>query len=86
MTTQMFEELGRRREANAALRMRALSDELARLERQIDDHVERLVATNLPVVSRALEEKIRKLETERLVVAEKNCRRGVPRQKLRRPI
>lgn len=71
MAARMFEELWRRQQANAALRAKALSEELTRIERQIENHVERLVATNLPAVSRALEEKIGKLEKERLLASER---------------
>lgn len=71
LATEMFEELWRRRQSNAALRASALSEELARIERQIENYVERLVATNVPAAARALEEKIGKLEKERLLASER---------------
>ena len=76
LATAMFKELWARRHHDAAATVRALKDELARIERSIESYVERLVETSVPAVQRALEKRVETLEAEKLLAAEKLARSG----------
>ena len=78
MATAMFKELWARRAANGQARKKALKDELARVERQIEDTVQRIVEISVPAALRALEEKIGRLEKEKLLIAEKMATATMP--------
>ena len=71
MATAMFKELWNRRHENTASTMRALKDELVRIEKSIEGTIERLVETSVPAVQRALEKKVELLEAEKLLAEEK---------------
>ena len=78
MATAMFKELWARRAANGAARVKALKDELARVERQIEDTVERIVEMSVPAALNALEAEIGRLESEKLLIAEKMASAALP--------
>jgi site-specific DNA recombinase len=71
VATAMFNELWTRKQTNAAGERKALKASLAKIKAQIDQAVERVIETSVPAVSRALEQKVQKLTSEKLLIAEK---------------
>lgn len=78
VATAMLKDLWTRKQSNVAGEQRALKASLAKIEAQIEQAVERIIETSVPAVSRALEQKVQKLTSEKLLVTEKieNC--GAP--------
>lgn len=71
VATAMMKDLWNRKQANAAGQTKALKAALAKVEEQIDQAVERIVETTVPAVMRALEEKVQRLENDKLLLREK---------------
>ena len=71
VATAMMKDLWGRKQANVASQTKALKASLAKVEEQIDLAVERIVETTVPAVMRALEEKVQRLENEKLLLREK---------------
>jgi len=67
----MMKELWQRKQANVAGQTKALKASLAKVEEQIEQAVERIVETTVPAVMRALEEKVQRLESDKLLLREK---------------
>jgi site-specific DNA recombinase len=73
----MFGDLWSHRLAASEIRARGLKGELAKIERQVEQLLDRITATDVASVIGAYEAKIKKLEEEKIVVSEriKNCGR-----------
>ena len=73
----MFEDLWNHRLASAEGHGRALRGELAKIDRQVEQFLDRIADASVPSVISAYETRIRKLEEQKIVVAEriKNCGR-----------
>ena len=71
MAAAMFRKMWARRQADAGTRLKALKDELVRVERQVESVVERIVETSVPSVIRALEQKVETLDRDKLLLREK---------------
>ncbi|WP_238309330.1 hypothetical protein [Methylobacterium organophilum] len=52
---------------------------LAQIDKQVDQLVDRIVETSVPAVVRALEEKLQRLENEKLLLREKSASGAAPR-------
>ena len=74
----MFEELWLRRLANAETQVKALGSELARIEKQVGQLLERILDATVPSVIAAYEERVRKLEEDRAVIRERMTGRAAP--------
>jgi len=74
---KMFEKLWNHRIATAETRTRSFKVDLAKVEKQVDQFLDRIADADTPSVITAYENRIRKLEAEKLVLAEKvaNCGR-----------
>ena len=67
-----------KRLANTKAQAKGLTDQLAAVEKQIDQMLDRIVETKLPSVIAAFEERIRKLEAEKLLIEERRANCGRP--------
>lgn len=74
----MFAELWERRLALAETQAKALGAELVKTERQVAQVVERILASNVPTVIAAYEDKVRKLEEEKHAIKERMAAMGRP--------
>src|SRR5574338_397185 len=74
----MFEDLWNHRVATGEGRVRALKAELGRIERQVEQFLDRIADADVPSVITAYEGRIRKLEEERIVATERIARCGRP--------
>ncbi len=74
----MFEELWSRRAALAEAQKKALTVELAQKEKAIAQVLDRILETSLPSVIAAFEERVRKLETEKLLIEDQIANAGRP--------
>jgi site-specific DNA recombinase len=79
LATAMLKELWQRKQVNVATETKALKASLAAIEEQIDQAVERIVETTVPAVMRALEEKVQRLESDKLLLREKIETAATPR-------
>ncbi|MBP1184186.1 hypothetical protein JOE48_006150 [Methylobacterium sp. PvR107] len=84
VATAMMKELWHRKQANVAGQTKALKASLATVEEQIEQAVERIVETTVPAVMRALEEKVQRLESDKLLLREKIENGAAPRGDLDR--
>lgn len=78
VATAMMKDLWNRRQANVASQTKALKAALVKVEEQIDQAVERIVETTVPAVMRALEEKVQRLENDKLLLREKIANSATP--------
>ncbi len=74
----MFEELWNRRLAQGQAQAKALADDLKAKERQVEQLLERILDVSTPSVIAAYEERIRKLEADKLLIKEKMASAGRP--------
>jgi site-specific DNA recombinase len=79
LATAMFKELWKRRSANVQQQAPGLTAELARVEREVDQCVSRIVETSIPAVIRAFEGKIERLENEKPILRERIAKSAAPR-------
>jgi site-specific DNA recombinase len=77
VATAMFEDLWNHRLANGVERTKALRAELAKVERQEGQLLDRIVEASAPAVVNAYEDRIRKLGEDKVAISEKiaNCGR-----------
>ncbi len=75
---KMFEELWNHRLAMSEARVRNLKSEMAKIERQVGQFLDRITDTDMPSVIRTYEDRIRKLEEQRIVIGEQIARCGRP--------
>lgn len=80
----MFFDLWNRQLAQAEMQAKALAGQLARVERQVVQLIERIVETNIPSVIGAYEDRVRNLEAEKYAIKEKMASAGRAGEKLRR--
>src|SRR5690606_22676009 len=75
----MFEELWNHRLAASESYARTLKAELAKIERQVEQFLDRIVDADTPSVVTAYERRIRQLEEQKIAIDEKiaNCGRPV---------
>ncbi len=71
LATAMFRDCWEQQAAMAEIASRGFKDEAKKLQERIDQLLERIVEASNPSVIRAFEEKIEKLEHERIVLAER---------------
>lgn len=74
----MFKDIWEHRLSQSAAHKAALGAELVKIERQVSQLLDRIVETDVASVISAYEARIRKLETEKLLVAEKLSTTGRP--------
>ncbi len=67
----MFKDLWDRRASLAKEQAKALSAQVSKIEKQVAQFLDRIVESNVPSVISAYEEKVAKLEHEKLVIREK---------------
>ncbi len=73
---RLFKDLWDRRAAEAEGQAKALGAKLARIEKQVGQFLERIVESSVPSVIGAYEEKVRKLEEEKLLLREQMAGAG----------
>ena len=71
ITARMFEELWKRRLERAQEQVKALNAELARIDRQVSQLLERILDASLPSVISTYEQRIAQLEKEKIVIRER---------------
>jgi site-specific DNA recombinase len=74
----MFKDLWDRKADLAKEQARALSGQLIKIEKQVGQLLERIVEASVPSVVSAYEAKVAKLETDKLVIAEKLAKETRP--------
>ena len=74
----IFTKLWQKKADLAAQEQKALADELAKLDKQVAQLLDRVVDASVPSVIAAYEDKIRKLEEDKLLVREKMSSAGEP--------
>lgn len=67
----MFKNLWDKRAAQSGSSAKALAEQLAKIERQVEQLLERILDASVPSVIAAYENKVRRLEEEKLLLAEK---------------
>ncbi len=77
--TAMMKELWARKQKNVTAETKALQAGLAQIDKQVDQLVDRIVETSVPAVVRALEEKLQRLENEKLLLSEKIASGAAPK-------
>lgn len=78
VATAMFEDLWTRRLALAEGQAKALSAQAAKIEKQVAQLLERILDASVPSVIGAYEERIRKLEEDKLIIHERMAVTGRP--------
>ncbi len=78
VATAMFEDLWNRRLAQAEAQAKALSGQLVKIDRQVSQFLERILDASVPSVIGAYEERVRKLEADKLLIREKMATAGRP--------
>lgn len=74
----MFEQLWNHRLSQADGQAKALGAQLVKTERQVSQFLERILDTSVPSVITAYEERIRKLEEDKLLIKERMANAGRP--------
>ena len=74
----MFEDLWNHRLASGEARARSLKSEIAKVEKQVEQFLDRIADANVPSVVSAYENRIRKLEEQKLILGEKIASSGRP--------
>lgn len=74
----MFKDLWDRRAAEAEGQTKALGAKLARIEKQVGQFLERIVESSVPSVIAAYEQRVGKLEEEKLLLREQMAGAGRP--------
>lgn len=74
----MFEDLWNHRLAQAQTHRKALADEVRRIEGQVAQLLDRIIDARVPSVIAAYEDKVRKLEEEKLLIVERMASAGRP--------
>ncbi len=74
----MFEDLWNRRLTQAESQSKALSAQLVKVERQVAQFLERILDASVPSVVKAYEERVRKLEEEKLLIKERMANMSRP--------
>jgi site-specific DNA recombinase len=74
----MFEELWNHRASQTEVQSKALGAQLIKVEKQVSQFLERILDTSVPAVITAYEERIRKLEEEKLVIRDRMSNAGRP--------
>ncbi|MCP8896363.1 recombinase family protein [Shinella daejeonensis] len=67
----MFKDLWDHRAAQTQSQTKALGAQLVKIDREVDQFLQRIVETNMPAVITAYEERIRKLQEEKFAVQER---------------
>lgn len=75
---KMFEKIWNHRLATGETRRRSLKDELGTIEKQVEQFLDRIADADAPAIITAYENRIRKLEEERIVLKEKIAACGRP--------
>jgi hypothetical protein len=71
IATRMFEELWRRRLERGEEQVKALAEQLTKVDRQVAQLLERVLDASVPSVIGAYEQRIAQLEKEKIVIREK---------------
>lgn len=79
VAARMFEELWDYRLSQAKGQAKALVAELAKVEKQIGHYLERILDVSVPAVISAYEDRVRKLEEDKLLIKEKMANAGQPK-------
>ena len=79
VAVRMFKELWDYRLSNAKGQAKALAAQLAKVEKQIGQYVERILDVSVPAVISAYETRIQKLEEDKLLIKEKMANVGHPK-------
>ncbi len=74
----MFKDLWNNRLAHGEGRAKALKAELAKIEKQVNQFLDRIADAEIPSVISVYEDRIRKLEQQKIVLAEKMAKSGRP--------
>jgi site-specific DNA recombinase len=74
----MFEDVWNERIAAGTSRARSLQTELTKIEREVEQFLDRIADAHMPSVITAYENRIRKLEEQKIVVSEKIAACGRP--------
>ena len=75
----MFKDLWDHRISQGQARAKAMGAQIPKIEKQIDQLLDRITEVNLPSVIASLEERIGKLEQEKIVLQEKMSAAPVPK-------
>lgn len=78
VATAMFEDLWNRRLTMARAQVGALRAQLVKIEKQIAQFLDRILETSVPSVVAAYEDRVRKLEEEKLLINERMASAGLP--------
>ena len=78
MVHTMFKELWKQRKAQQSKRKKALHNQLQHLDRQAQQLLDRILEASVPSIVTAYEEKIKKIEEEKLLIHEKIAACGKP--------
>ena len=68
---KMFADLWAHRQKQADAQAKAMKGQLAKIETQVGQYLDRILAASVPSVIAAIEERVRKLEEEKLAIHEK---------------
>lgn len=74
----MFEDLWNHRLKTGAEQARSLKVELARIEREVDQFLDRIADATIPSIVKAYEGRIQKLELQKIELSEKIAKCGRP--------
>ncbi|QQG35157.1 MAG: recombinase family protein [Micavibrio aeruginosavorus] len=74
----MFKDLWGHRAAHGEGRTKALKSELVKIEKQVDQFLDRIADAEVPSVVSAYEKRIKRLEDQKIVLAEKIAKSGRP--------
>ncbi|WP_429646588.1 recombinase family protein [Skermanella aerolata] len=74
----MFADLWDRRLAQAEVQSKAFGAQLIKIERQVSQFLERILDASVPSVIAAYEDRVRKLEEEKLIINERMANAGRP--------
>lgn len=74
----MFEKIWNHRLTNGETRRRSLKDELGAVEKQVEQFLDRIADADAPAIITAYENRLRKLEAEKIVLKEKIASCGRP--------
>ena len=78
VASAMFRDLWDNRLGQVEAQRKALAAQLVKIDRQVSQFLERIIESNVPSVIGAYEEKVRTLETDKLLIKEKMASAGRP--------
>ena len=78
IATKMMRDIWDRRLANAQAEAKALGAQLIKIDRQVSQLLERILDASVPSVIAAYEERVRKLEEDKIVIKERMANCGQP--------